>query len=47
MNSSAPPTVAVMRVRARGATAFTVTPYFFISRASTSVIDAIPAFAAE
>ena len=47
MNSSAPSTAAVIRVRARGAIALTVTPYFRSSRASTIVIDAIPAFAAE
>ena len=44
--SSAPSTVSVMRVRARGAMAFTVTPYLASSRASTIVMDAMPALAA-
>ena len=45
MNSSAPGMVEVMRVSARGHTTFAVTPYFFNSRASTIVIETIPAFA--
>lgn len=39
-------TVSVMRVRAAGAIALTVTPYRLISAAPTSVSAAIPALAA-
>ena len=38
---------SVIRVRATGAIAFTVTPYRPSSCAATSVIPAMPAFAAE
>ena len=47
MYSAAPGIVAVMRVSARGHTTLAVTLYFFISRASTSVIEMIPALAVE
>ena len=44
--SNAPSTDSVILVRARGAMAFTVTPYLASSRASTMVMEAMPALAA-
>ena len=47
MYSPAMSIVSVMRVFARGAMQFAVTPYFRNSRASTRVSERIPPFAAE
>ena len=43
--SMPPSTVSVIRVRARGATALTVTPYFLSSRPNVMVMAAMPALA--